>query len=130
MAHVGALPKINRFITTHDDSGKAIFSPALADESTMKSLPDNMAFALSYTTEGFPVDLNSDKDIKVYETYLNNPPGLTVSNGTVLRHVDFPPSNTPVMHRTVSLDYGVVLEGEVVCVLDSGETRHLKRGGK
>lgn len=131
MAHVGALRKVNRFITTHDDdSGKAIFSKALADESSMKALPDNMAFALSYTTEGFPVDLNEDKDIKVYETYLEKPPGLTVSNGTVLRHVDFPPSNTPVMHRTVSLDYGVVLEGEIICELDSGETRHLKRGGK
>lgn len=32
------------------------------------------------------------------------------------------------MHRTVSLDYGVVLEGEVELVLDSGETRLLKRG--
>ncbi|KIW02482.1 hypothetical protein, variant [Verruconis gallopava] len=128
MAHVGALPKINRFITTHDASGKAIFSTALEDESSMKPLPDNMAFALSYTTEGFPVDLNDDKDIKTYEKYLKNPPGLTVSGGTVLRHVDFPPTNTPVMHRTVSLDYGVVLEGEIICVLDSGETRHLKRG--
>lgn len=32
------------------------------------------------------------------------------------------------MHRTVSLDYGVVLEGEVVLELDSGETRTMKRG--
>ena len=32
------------------------------------------------------------------------------------------------MHRTVSLDYGVVLEGEVELVLDSGETRIMKRG--
>ena len=32
------------------------------------------------------------------------------------------------MHRTVSLDYGVVLEGEVELVLDSGATRILKRG--
>lgn len=32
------------------------------------------------------------------------------------------------MHRTVSLDYGVVIEGEVECMLDSGETKLLKRG--
>lgn len=31
------------------------------------------------------------------------------------------------MHRTVSLDYGVVLEGEIELVLDSGESRVLKR---
>ena len=32
------------------------------------------------------------------------------------------------MHRTVSLDYGFVLEGEIELVLDSGETRLMKRG--
>ena len=32
------------------------------------------------------------------------------------------------MHRTISLDFGVVLEGEIEVVLDSGETRLLKRG--
>ncbi len=38
------------------------------------------------------------------------------------------PGATSPMHRTVSLDYGVVLEGEVELVLDSGEVRLLKRG--
>jgi quercetin dioxygenase-like cupin family protein len=32
------------------------------------------------------------------------------------------------MHRTVSLDYGVVLIGEMELVLDSGETRVMKVG--
>lgn len=32
------------------------------------------------------------------------------------------------MHRTVSLDYGIVLIGEVELVLDSGETRVMKVG--
>jgi len=32
------------------------------------------------------------------------------------------------MHRTVSLDYGVVIIGEVELVLDSGETRLMKAG--
>ena len=38
------------------------------------------------------------------------------------------PGATSPMHRTVSLDYGVVLEGEVELVLDSGEKRLMKRG--
>lgn len=38
------------------------------------------------------------------------------------------PGLTSPMHRTTSLDYGVVLEGEVELILDSGETRLLKRG--
>lgn len=32
------------------------------------------------------------------------------------------------MHRTVSIDYGVVLEGEIELTLDSGESRIMRRG--
>ena len=32
------------------------------------------------------------------------------------------------MHRTESIDYGVVLEGTIELVLDSGETRVMRRG--
>jgi quercetin dioxygenase-like cupin family protein len=128
MAHVGALPKIHRYITAHNDEGKAIFSKAFNEESKMKANDDGIAFALSFTTKGFPVDMNDDKDLDVYGDYLNNTPGLVVSGGTVLRHVDIPPDTACTMHRTVSLDYGCVLEGEVECLLDSGEKRLMKRG--
>jgi quercetin dioxygenase-like cupin family protein len=129
MAHEGKLPKINRFITTHDPkTGQAIFSDALPDESTMVPLKDRMGFALSYTTCSFPVDMAGDNDLNEYTKYLKSPPGLSISNGTVLRHVDFVPGVTCAMHRTVSLDYGVVLEGEIEAILDSGETRMMKRG--
>lgn len=128
MAHNGALPKIQRYITAHNDQGHAIFSDAFDEESKMNANDDGIAFALSYTTKGFPVDMTEDQDLKVYEQYLNSPPGLVVSGGTVLRHVDIPPGTACTMHRTVSLDYGCVLEGEVELLLDSGEKRSMKRG--
>jgi len=128
MAHIGALPKIHRYITAHDDKGKAVFSKAFNEESKMKANDDGIAFALSFTTKGFPVDMNDDQDLDVYGNYLKDAPGLVVSGGTVLRHVDIPPDTACTMHRTVSLDYGCVLEGEVECLLDSGEKRLMKRG--
>jgi quercetin dioxygenase-like cupin family protein len=128
MAHVGALPKVHRYITTHNKEGQAVFSNRFDEESTMKPNDDGIAFALSYTTEGFPVDMDADKDLEVYGKYLNNPPGLVARRGTVLRHVDIPPSTACTMHRTVSLDYGAVIEGEVELLLDSGEKRMMKRG--
>ena len=128
MAHVGALPKIHRYITTHDKDGKAIFSDKFNDESEMKPNDDGIAFALSYTTKGMPVSMDNDEDLDVYGRYLKDTPDLVVSGGTVLRHVDIPPEMRCTMHRTVSLDYGCVLEGEVECLLDSGEKRLMKRG--
>lgn len=128
MAHVGKLPKIHRYITAHNEEGKAIFSDKFDEESKMVSNPDNIAFALSYTTKGLPIDMENDKDLEAYGSYLKNTPGLVVPGGTVLRHVDIPPSMECTMHRTVSLDFGCVIEGEVECLLDSGERRLMKRG--
>ena len=118
-----------RLVTTHDDQGKAVIDEAIAPELPFYQLAENDAlFAQCYVTSGFPTQLEGDCDVKVYQEYINHPPGLTVSGGTVLRYVDIPPEKTSPMHRTVSLDYGVVLEGEVELILDSGETRLLRRG--
>lgn len=122
------LPSLKRFVTTHDPATKqAIFSSAVDETIQWKNVP-TAAFGLPYVTKGHPVELNDDADIKVYTPFLENAPGLVTSGGTVLRFVDMEPGALSPMHRTVSLDYGVVIEGEVQLVLDSGETRVLKRG--
>ncbi|KAJ5151369.1 uncharacterized protein N7482_010621 [Penicillium canariense] len=122
------LRPLNRYITTHNPDGKAIFSNALSEEMPIQRMKDGADFSLAYTSNHFPAQLNDDTDIKDYTGYLSNPPGITISSGNVCRIVDIQPGAMSPMHRTVSLDYGVVLEGEVELVLDSGETRVLKRG--
>lgn len=49
------------------------------------------------------------------------------NGGSVLRIVDFPPGIQSPMHRTQSIDYGLVIWGEIEVELDSGETRTLKQ---
>jgi quercetin dioxygenase-like cupin family protein len=129
MSTTNNLPPLRRFITTHDSEGHAIFSNIVPEENPSKLLPNGIAaFSLGYTTKSFPVDLNAEADISGYKSALESPPGLVLPGGTVLRFVDSPPGSISPMHRTVSLDYGVVIEGEVELVLDSGETRLMKRG--
>ncbi|TVY85353.1 hypothetical protein LSUE1_G000278 [Lachnellula suecica] len=123
-----ALPAIKRVITDHDAQGKAIFSNDIAEPLSWQELPDGAQFSLGYATNQFPVDLSAGVDVSTYQHYQQNLPGITIPGGTVLRVVDMLPGALSPMHRTVSLDYGVVLEGEVELVLDSGETRLLKRG--
>lgn len=127
-ASANNLPEIKRFITTHDKSGKAVFSTDVPEENKFSSLPNGAAFALGYTTKEFPANLNDDRDINTYKSFLEKPPGLVASNGTVLRFVDISPGSVSPMHRTVSLDYGVVIEGDMELILDSGETRRMGRG--
>jgi len=42
--------------------------------------------------------------------------------------MDFAPNVLSPMHRAVSLDYGIVIEGEFKLILDSGETRIMRQG--
>ncbi|RDW88543.1 hypothetical protein BP6252_00575 [Coleophoma cylindrospora] len=122
------LPPVSRVITDHDSEGKAIFSKTLPEAIAWEELADGARFSLGYATNAFPVELSHEADVSTYSHYLQNLPGITIPGGTVLRYVDMKPGATSPMHRTVSLDYGVVLEGEVELVLDSGEVRLLKRG--
>jgi quercetin dioxygenase-like cupin family protein len=129
MALNGNLRQPSRYITTHNSEGKAIVDTTLNSDAPFYELPGGVAhFALGYATKEFPAKLTNNADIESYQGFLTNQPGLSVSTGTVLRYVDMCPGHVSPMHRTVSLDYGVVLEGEVELILDSGDKRVLKRG--
>ena len=128
MASPSPLGAITRLVTTHNADKKAIFSTAVSEQPEMKRVDGQAVFTLSYCTEDFPVDMNGEKDIEVYERYSSEPPGLVINTGTVLRHVDVPPGSVSPMHRTVSLDYGVVIEGEIELILDSGQRKKMVAG--
>ncbi|KAE8453259.1 hypothetical protein EG329_011326 [Mollisiaceae sp. DMI_Dod_QoI] len=117
-----------RFITTHDESGKAIFSDEVPEEIPFQQIPNDAIFSLCYATNQIPADLSNEADISTYANYLENLPGIIIPGGTVLRLVDMPPGVTSPMHRTVSLDYGVVLDGSVELILDDGLSKVLERG--
>lgn len=84
---------------------------------------------LIYTTSEPIPNLNDDVDIKTHEQKVaSGKIGLVSPQGSVCRMCDFSPSNDPQMHRTKSLDYGIVMEGEMELILDSGEVHLMKRG--
>lgn len=90
-----------------------------------------MQMSVSWTTASFPADLSDDRDVAAHDARMaqgSGATGLVVGGGTVLRYVDFAPGYACMMHRTVSVDYGIVLEGRVVSELDSGQTVTLGRG--
>ncbi|KAF7549392.1 hypothetical protein G7Z17_g6404 [Cylindrodendrum hubeiense] len=117
-----------RFITENNAEGKAVFSTQIPEELPAKVIDCGDKFFLGYTTNERPVDINDNKDVDTYSNYLANPPGIVIPGGTVLRYVDIRPGGVSPMHRTVSLDYGVVVEGQVIIRLDSGESRLMQRG--
>ena len=140
------LKTTRRIVTGHDASGKAV---ALFDgplQAKQRSAGGN-GMTLLWTTNEFPVDVSGSAD---RQTHVGVPP---TANGTVFRIVDFAPikpheglvdhdeilksmgidpktqgylrhANT---HRTKSIDYAIVLEGEIDMLLDDSEI-HVKTG--
>ena len=122
------LPGVHRHITGHDDAGRAVIVSSSPGNWT-SLFNDDLAFNVLYTTSEMPVSLNDDKDLKTHNELISSGKmGLVNPNGTVCRMVDFRPGSKPLMHRTQSLDYGLVLEGEVEMILDDGMTKIMKRG--
>jgi quercetin dioxygenase-like cupin family protein len=109
---------IRRVVTGHDGQGRAT---VLIDE-TVKNVAaqrPGALYSVIWSTEGFPVSNDGDVDPSGKKT--------TIPEGTVFRIVSFGPGVAPRNHRTDSIDYAVVMSGEIDMDLD-GTIVHLKAG--
>ena len=112
--------KIRRVVTGHDNQGR---SKVLIDETVgnvISSRPGAQSSVI-WSSTGFPVNNDGDHDPSHKEI------ATTVDNGTVFRIVSYGPGVAPRNNRTDSIDYAVVISGEIDMELDVGSV-HLKAG--
>ena len=140
---------IRRIVTGVDARGNAVVvhdGPALR---TVSRPAMSVESTLLWVTDETPVDLSKHTDPADREIGVAPPPG-----GSILRVVDFlpdpnrkldnagflqemglahapdpstPPARHAFMHRTKSIDYAIVLQGEIDMLLDEGEV-HVAAG--
>jgi quercetin dioxygenase-like cupin family protein len=110
---MSCLPPVRRVVTGHDAGGRAILR---SDEQfPTEAIPSgDAAFALIWTTANVPVDNNDETDGRARDA------GLTLNQGSVIRIVDMLPGGASPMHRSNSIDYGIVLSGQVELEVDDG----------
>ena len=147
---MSASDDIRRVVTTHDPAGKAV---VLCDGPTPHKVVragSGIASRRVWVTDQAPSDISGKDDRAHVEIGTAPPPG-----GSVFRIVDFPPMRDevlaldpaefarqmglqhgagegqpprhPFMHRTKSIDYAIVMSGEIDMMLDDSEV-HLKAG--
>jgi quercetin dioxygenase-like cupin family protein len=110
-----------RVVTGHDANGKARFS--MDTELEAVDVVNGLAsFTLLWTTATVPADNMDEMDGALRDA------ALTLNGGSVIRIVDFKPGTRSPMHRSNSIDYGIVLEGELQLELDGGEVKDLFKG--
>jgi quercetin dioxygenase-like cupin family protein len=112
--------KVRRVVTGHDASGRAVVK---IDEfaKNISSRRPGASSTVIWSTDTFPVINEGDDDGS------EKVRGTTLENGTVFRVVRYEPGVTPRRHRTDSVDYAVVMSGEIDMELD-GTTVTLKAG--
>jgi mannose-6-phosphate isomerase-like protein (cupin superfamily) len=143
------LSPIHRVVTGHDLAGKAVIvsDGSLPTVRALEAVP-GMVFHEVWETRNTPALVDNGQD-PTLSAMMHEAP----RNGTRIRFVDFPPdasylaepndriqalfreinneqgmttkpdSPHAMMHRTESIDYGVVMEGEITLVLDDSEVR-------
>ncbi len=143
-----SLPPIHRVVTGHDSNGKAIVSTdgPLPTVIEVAAIPGTV-FHEVWSTEGSPVQVDNGDDPTISPLKLPPPKQGTRIRivdippdseeflahgakqmkeafsqiGDVAASTVKKDSPHPLMHRTESVDYGVVLEGELTLVLDESE---------
>lgn len=111
---------VRRVVTGHDRDGRAVVKIDEISKNVVSRRPGQSACVV-WTTESFPVDNTGDDDQGLRQV------GTTLKNGTVFRINEFAPGVAPRNHRTDSIDYAIVLSGEIDMELDDAVV-HLKAG--
>ena len=112
--------QVRRLVTGHDAKGRVVVKIDEVSKNIVSSRPGQTACVV-WTTESFPVNNTGDADEGLRKI------GTTLKNGTVFRVVEFAPGVAPRNHRTDSIDYAVVVSGEIDMELEDSVVR-LKGG--
>jgi mannose-6-phosphate isomerase-like protein (cupin superfamily) len=133
---------VRRVVTGHRDGKAVVLYDSAAPNQKLRQA-SGLVSTLIWVTDEIPADISGSADRAAREIGVPPPP-----NGSIFRVVDFPPEKAPRsreailaemgvrdhgearhpgMHRTRSVDYAIVLEGEIDMLLDEGEV-HLKAG--
>jgi len=135
--------RVRRVLTGHDAQGRSTFI-ADGQAPNVKEMPSFPGLALTdlWETKGAPASNAGDADAADRPIHLEPP-----RNGTIVRIVEFPPdanrpqnndgragfkaigaghvqdkhSSDPMMHKTSTVDYIIVLKGEIYAVMEKGE---------
>jgi naringenin degradation protein FdeH len=118
--HASSYPPIRRVVTGHDADKIAkvlIDAPATNAKYPQAGLVSTMMWCTDGAPASAPIGENiEDMGARILGTA---PP----AKGTRFAVIDFPPGNHPHMHRTETIDYVIVMEGEIEMDMDDSTVK-------
>ncbi len=117
-------PPIRRVVTGHD--GKNVAKVILDVPATNQKRPSaGLVSTLIWCTDNAPAKITVGENAEdMGARILGTAPPI---KGTRFAVIDFPPNNHPHMHRTETVDYVIVIEGEIEMEMDNSTVK-LRQG--
>lgn len=113
---------VRRVVTANDKDGKArVWIDDVA--SNIRIPRPGVETMLVWSTDSTPADLTGNEDLGARK--VDRPPQ---HRGTIFRMIEFSPGNEYDNHVTPTIDYALVMSGEIDMELDDGESVHLRQG--
>lgn len=113
-----------RIVTGHNENGRSIVMSDGPTPTTEK-LETGATFHEIWCTAETPAPIAATEESEPTARPLQVPPD---PRGTIVHVIDMPPGSSAPMHRTKSIDYGLVLDGEVDLELDDGTVLPMTSG--
>ena len=113
---------VRRVVTANDENGKAT---VLIDDqaSNLRANRPGVTSVLVWMTDSTPPSVTGSEDLGARQ--VDRPP---TRRGSIFRVIEFEPGNGPDMHVTQTIDYALVMSGEIDMELDDGVKVHLWEG--
>ena len=112
---------IRRIVTDHDAQGRSIVRHDEITTNIVSRRPGH-ASTVIWSHAKTPVDNTEAGDAGLRDV------ADCAADGAIFRVVQYGPGVAPRMHRTLSVDYAVVISGEIDMVLDDGKVVQLRQG--
>jgi quercetin dioxygenase-like cupin family protein len=117
-----SFPPVRRIVTGHDENNVA---KVLIDAPATNHKGAEARSTLMWITDRNPANIAVGEAAEdMGARIVGTPPP---ANGTRFCVIDFPPNNHPHMHRTETIDYVIVIEGEIEMDMDNSTVK-LKAG--
>jgi len=113
-------PPIRRIVTGHDANKVARVVKDGAATNAKYPMP-GVVSTLIWCTDQMPADISVGENVEDMGARIlgTAPP----RNGTRFAVIDFPPGNASLMHRTETIDYVLVLSGEIDMDMDDSTVK-------
>lgn len=126
------MQKVRRIVTGHDEKGESVFLSIGEAPQFHETFVPGVDFFEQWNTSATPAPLTAREE---REPNARQPLRiLPDAGGTIIRVLDVHPGHVkllpqrsdgrhPGMHRTETIDYGIMIEGELWLILDHSEER-------